>query len=127
MNGLRRRGHREIPARRVRVVSSRSLTEYLVAQGHDVVSAYSIDPRVSDDRLLKVALDDDRALVTEDKDFGELVFVQNRPHGPVIRVVDLTVDEQVQAMGELLEQHAHELTGAVIVTITRGRVRIRRR
>ena len=108
-------------------VSSRSLTEFLVAQGHDVVSAYSIDPRASDDRLLKVALDDDRALVTEDKDFGELVFVQNRPHGPVIRVVELTVDEQVQAMGELLEQHAHELTGAVIVTITRGRVRIRRR
>jgi hypothetical protein len=44
-----------------------------------------------------------------------------------LRVVELTVDEQVRAVGELLDQHLHELTGPVIVTVTRGRVRIRRR
>jgi len=66
-------------------------------------------------------------LITEDKDFGELVFVQTRPHGPLVRVVELSVDEQVRAVGELLDQHLHELTGRVIVTVTRGRVRIRRR
>ena len=108
-------------------VSSRSLTAFLLAAGHDVVSAISIDPRASDMRLLEYALLDNRILITEDKDFGELLFVQHRPHGPLIRVVELSVDEQVQAMSELLEQHTHELAGPVIVTIARGRIRIRRR
>lgn len=108
-------------------VSSRSLAAFLAAEGHDVVSAYSVDPRASDERLLEFALREDRVIVTEDKDFGELIFVQGRPHGPVVRVVELSVGEQVRAIGELLAQHAHELTGQVIVTVARGRIRIRRR
>jgi predicted nuclease of predicted toxin-antitoxin system len=83
-------------------VSSRSLTTFLVSEGHDVVSAYSIDPRAADDRLLEIAMREDRVVVTEYKDFGELLFVQGQPHGPVIRLVELTVDEQVRAMSELL-------------------------
>ena len=76
---------------------------------------------------MDVARQEDRVLITQDKDFGELVFVQNRQHGPLVRVVELSVVEQVQAIGELLEQHKHELMGQVLVTITRGRIRIRRR
>jgi predicted nuclease of predicted toxin-antitoxin system len=108
-------------------VSSRSLTEYLIAQGHDLVSAYSIDPRADDWRLLELALSEARVLITEDKDFGELIFVQGHPHGPVVRLVELSVDEQVKAIGELLDQHTHRLTGQTIVTVSRGRIRIRRR
>ena len=108
-------------------VSSRSLTAFLVAQGHDVLSALAIDPRASDKRLLEFALREDRVLITEDKDFGELIFVQHHAHGPMVRLVELSVDEQVTAISELLEQYPHELTGQVIVTITRGRIRIRRR
>ena len=107
-------------------VSSRALTDSLVARGCDVVSGLSIDPRASDEFLLDVALRDDRVLVTEDKDFGELVFVQRLPHGPIVRLVELTVDQQVQALAELLDRHAAGLIGPVVVTITRGRIRIRR-
>ncbi len=108
-------------------VSSRSLTAFLHNLGHDVVSAITIDPRASDERLLEYALSEDRVLITEDKDFGELLFVYHLPHGPLIRVVELAVDEQVQAVDELLTKHTHELAGPVLVTITRGRIRIRRR
>jgi len=108
-------------------VSSRSLTAFLVGQGHDVVSALAIDPRASDGRLMELALRDGRVLITEDKDFGELVFVQNLPHGPLVRLVELSVPEQVHAIRELLEQHSHKLTGQVPVTITHARIRIRRR
>lgn len=106
-------------------VSSRSLESYLTEQGHEVLSALAIDPSVSDERLLASALEDGRVLVTEDKDFGELVFVRKLPHGPIVRLVELTVDGQVSGMAELLEHHAAVLTGPVIVTLTRGRVRIR--
>jgi predicted nuclease of predicted toxin-antitoxin system len=107
-------------------VSSRSLLDFLVKQGHDALSALSVDQKSSDEQLLAFAFHDDRVLVTEDKDFGELVFVQRLPHGPIVRVVELTVDEQVKAIDDLLAGHSSELIGAVIVTISRGRIRIRR-
>lgn len=107
-------------------MSSRSLQAFLAGQGHDVLSAIAIDPEASDERLMAVALQEKRVLVTEDKDFGELVFVRRLPHGPIVRLVELSVDDQVAGMAELIERHASDLTGAVIVTVTRGRIRIRR-
>ncbi len=107
-------------------VSSRSLEAFLLGHGHDVLSAVAIDARASDERLLAAAFQDDRVLITEDKDFGELVFVRRLPHGPVVRLVELAVNEQISAMAELLDRHAAELTGPIMVTITRGRIRIRR-
>jgi predicted nuclease of predicted toxin-antitoxin system len=107
-------------------VSSRSLQAFLSGQGHDVMSALAIDPKASDERLMAFALQDDRVLVTEDRDFGELVFVRRLPHGPIVRLVELTVDDQVSGMAELLESRSVELTGPVMVTLTRGRFRIRR-
>lgn len=83
-------------------VSSHALTADLASQGHDVLSAFSIDPSATDERLIKFARQDDRVLLTEDKDFGELVFVQRRPHGPLVRVVELSVDEQGKAVGDCL-------------------------
>jgi predicted nuclease of predicted toxin-antitoxin system len=108
-------------------VSSRMLTQFLIAEGHDVVSAMTIDPRASDKRLLEHALQADCVLLTEDKDFGELAFVQGVPHGPVVRLVELSVQGQVEAMRELLNSYTGELTGPVILTASRGRIRVRRR
>jgi predicted nuclease of predicted toxin-antitoxin system len=107
-------------------VSSRSLEAFLVGQGHDVVSARAIGAGTSDESLMAFALEDERVLVTQDKDFGELVFVRKLPHGPIVRLVELTVDDQISGMRELLTRHAAGLVGPVIVTVTRGRIRIRR-
>jgi hypothetical protein len=65
-------------------------------------------------------------VVTEAKDFGALVFIHRLPHGPMIRLMDLTVDEQLDGMEELLVNHVRELSGPVIVTVTHGGIRIRR-
>jgi predicted nuclease of predicted toxin-antitoxin system len=107
-------------------VSSQSLTRFLIAEGHDVLSALAVDPKASDERRMDLALQGGRVLVTEDKDFGELVFIHRLPHGPIVRLVDLMVDEQVQGMEDLLVSPLAELTGPVIVTVTHGRRRIRR-
>ena len=44
--------------------------------GHDVLSAREIDPRATDEALLALANRERRVLITEDKDFGELIFVR---------------------------------------------------
>jgi predicted nuclease of predicted toxin-antitoxin system len=107
-------------------VSSRSLTAFPVREGHDVLSAIEIDAGVGDERLLAFALEEDRVLLTEDKDFGELAFVRRLRHGAVVRFVELTVDQQAEGMAELLEHHAAALAEPVILTITLKRIRIRR-
>src|SRR3712207_3466631 len=71
-------------------VSSGILISFLRVEGHDVRSAVEIATSVSDQELLELALAEDRVLITADKDFGELMFVQNRAHGPVVRLVELT-------------------------------------
>jgi predicted nuclease of predicted toxin-antitoxin system len=97
-----------------------------LGRGEDVVSIVTIDPKATDEHILSLALHEGRVLVTEDKDFGELIFVRRQPHGPIVRMVELTIPQQVEAMRELLDERASELKGAVIVTISRGRVRVRR-
>ncbi len=64
-------------------------------------------------------------LVTEDKDFGELVFVRHLPHPCIIRFVEMQVSEKVAAMRELLEQHADAMHESAMIVVTRRRVRIR--
>ena len=73
--------------------SSRALRMLLTDLGHDVLSASEVDPRASDDVLLALAMQEERVLVTEDKDFGELVFVRRLPHPCIIRFVDMRVEE----------------------------------
>jgi predicted nuclease of predicted toxin-antitoxin system len=87
----------------------------------------TIDPRADDQAVLAFALNEDRILVTHDKDFGELVFVRHVAHGPIVRLVELQTDESVQACAELLDRHADALAGPVIITVSQGRIRIRRR
>jgi predicted nuclease of predicted toxin-antitoxin system len=106
--------------------SSRSLEAFLLQRGDDVQSIVSVDPKASDEEVMNAALRDDRILITEDKDYGELVFVRRLPHGPIVRLVELAVDEQVQALREFLDQRGSELQGPVLVTISRTRVRVRR-
>ena len=106
--------------------ASRALESLLTGLGHDVISAVAIDPRAEDDALLATALKENRVLVTMDKDFGELVFALRRPHGTIIRFVEMAVDDQVAAMQELLDRHADDLVANTLITVSPGRIRVRR-
>ena len=103
------------------------MQDALAAQGHDVLSALERNPRASDEELLVLAMDERRILVTEDKDFGELVFVRRLPHPCIVRFVEMTVTEKVTAMSELIEQHPDLLNDGALIVVTRRRIRIRRR
>jgi predicted nuclease of predicted toxin-antitoxin system len=53
-------------------------------QGDDVLHAAEILAGASDQVILQTALDQDRVLLTFDRDFGELVFHQHQPPAPGI-------------------------------------------
>jgi predicted nuclease of predicted toxin-antitoxin system len=46
----------------------------LRANGHEVIAIAEISPRISDEEVLALARVAKRVLITEDKDFGELVY-----------------------------------------------------
>ena len=105
--------------------ASRTLQEALTTLGHDVRSARGEYARASDEALLALAYEERRVLVTEDKDFGELVFLRRLPHPCIVRLVELRVAEQVDGMRDLIESHGDALRAGAIVVVTRRRVRIR--
>lgn len=107
--------------------SSQRMQSALVDQGHDVLSALDRNPRAADEELLALAMEERRILVTEDKDFGELVFVRRLPHPCIIRFVEMTVLEKVTAMQELIDRHPDAMNEPALIVVTGSRVRIRRR
>ena len=105
--------------------ASRPLLMTLADLGHDVLSARDRFPHASDQALLALAREEGRVLITEDKDFGELVFLRGLPHPGIVRLVEMTPMERADAMRTLIERHADAMCDGAIIVVTRKRVRIR--
>jgi predicted nuclease of predicted toxin-antitoxin system len=65
---------------------AKSARDCLLAAGHDVLWAgeWSIDP--GDEQILTMAYQQQRVIVTLDKDFGELAVLRKVPHAGIIRL-----------------------------------------
>ena len=104
---------------------SRTLRTALSELGHDVVSAREGFADASDEALLAFARQEERVLITEDKDFGELVFLRGLPHPGIVRLVEMTPQERAVAMRMLIERHTDSIREGAIIVVTEKRVRIR--
>jgi predicted nuclease of predicted toxin-antitoxin system len=58
----------------------------LLDAGHDVVAISEVAAGAADEQVLERALNENRVLITEDKDFGELLYARGRSSGGVILV-----------------------------------------
>ena len=81
----------------------------LRADGFDVLSVAQNSSGATDERVIELALLECRILLTEDKDFGELIVVQRRPHSGIIRFLELPIAEQAMAMQEVLTYYQADL------------------
>ena len=60
------------------------LTESLKEMGYDVKSVAEINHMLSDKEIIKIAKSENRIIITNDKDFGELVFNQKETTSGII-------------------------------------------
>lgn len=97
----------------------------LATAGHDVIWAGEWPSDPGDDEILARANEQDRVLVTLDKDFGELAVAHGRPHRGIVRLVNLATAEQVRLSALVLDTHAADLLRHAIITVERGRLRVR--
>ena len=82
---------------------------------------------MNDVQVLRKAVDESRILITNDKDFGELVIRSKEPHVGVIllRLEDERTASKVEVLGRLLDQYADEISRNFVIATERS-VRITR-
>ena len=98
--------------------------DLLKDQGVDIVSILSFRLGLSDDDVLRVAQEQERVLVTFDRDFGELVFRKKAETKGIVllRFTPKSAEQLAQRLKALLESEA-ELE-AHFVVLDEKRVRL---
>lgn len=93
--------------------------------GHDVVSIAEHMPGVDDEKVIELAASERRLLLTEDKDFGQLVFAAAKESSGVIliRYPALARSTFTQAVVNLLAERADALYSRFVV-MEPGRIRV---
>jgi predicted nuclease of predicted toxin-antitoxin system len=86
-------------------------------QGHVVLAICEAYPSVSDEEVLSIALARGEVLLSEDKDFGELVFNKQLPHSGVVlfRLDGMRVEEKVARVVMVIGSKGSKLQHAFTV------------
>ena len=103
-----------------------ALAGFIAALGHDVTSVTDDYTRSSaDPDVLAIANRENRVVINNDKDFGELVFRQRLPHKGIIlfRLGNEAIDLKKQWLQRIFADYADQLHHFMVVT-DRG-IRIR--
>lgn len=93
--------------------------------GHDVVSIGINEKDPGDEAVLNRAFQEKRVLVTLDKDFGELAIIFGKPHSGILRLVGLSMTNQIKICIQVLETHGPMLIHGALITAEISRLRIR--
>ena len=116
----------------MRLVADESVEFLVVAAlriaGHEVYSIAEEDHGIADEEVLGLAFERGEVLLTEDKDFGELVFSHDRPHRGVVlfRMHGMRPHDKTARIVMLFSVHGHEFPNA-ITTVRPRTIRIRPR
>ena len=98
----------------------------LRSAGYDVITVAESFPSASDQKVLKASVENQRVLITEDKDFGEWIFAHKKEMTGVlfIRFPGNARAKLGEAVVLLTEKHGMDLVGNFTV-LEPGRARVR--
>jgi predicted nuclease of predicted toxin-antitoxin system len=102
------------------------LLTYLKQLGHDATQIRRTYPQsVPDPEILSLAKQEERILVTDDRDFGEWVFRFKRPHAGVIFLrlgTYASLELKIERLSFVLTHYADQLDQFLVVK--KGNVRV---
>lgn len=103
------------------------VAKWLCEQGYEVFSVYEQAPGIGDEEIITKAFDENWILITNDKDFGDKVYREKRPHRGVIflRLKDERAANKIETMRRLLASYKEQLADSYVV-VTETRVRFAR-
>jgi predicted nuclease of predicted toxin-antitoxin system len=101
------------------------VARWLKEHQHDVISIYEEFRGLDDDEILRKSVEENRILITNDKDFGEMIFRKGKLHCGVIflRLEDERSVNVIKILDQLLKVYADQISDNFIV-VTETSVRI---
>jgi predicted nuclease of predicted toxin-antitoxin system len=104
-----------------------AVSRWLKRQGFEVFSVYDEARRIDDEEVLQKAFAGNWILVTNDKDFGNKVSRERRPHRGVVflRLDDERSSSKIETLRRLLEEYSDRLADR-FVFVTEEQVRFAR-
>ena len=102
-----------------------SVANWLRQNNYDAISIYDDITGINDDLVLKKALQENRILITCDKDFGEMIFKNKKQHCGVLflRLFNEKPSNKINVLKSILKNHSTDLLGNFVV-VTEQTVRI---
>lgn len=103
-----------------------SVIKRLRADGYSVLAIAESFFSISDPQVLQIAVDRQAVLLTEDKDFGELVHRLRMPHCGILLVRLFNIDsaEKAKRVSDVVDDRHEELINSFSV-MTNDQLRIR--
>ncbi len=102
-----------------------AVAKWLRRSHHEVFSVYDEVRGLDDESIIEKANRENYVLVTNDKDFGELVFRKRKPHKGVVllRLEDERSKNKIAVLHRVLESYSDKLLDNFII-VTEKTVRI---
>ena len=99
-----------------------TVADWLHDQGHEVFSVFDEARGITDDEVLLKARTEQWILVTNDKDFGDMIYRERRTHHGVIliRLDDERSVNKIAVLQQLLEQYADSIADHFVVVTENG-------
>ena len=107
--------------------TGQAVADHLRAQGYDVWSVIESSPGMSDTDIIQQAYNEKRLIVSNDKDFGELIFRKRFPvvGSILLRLIDESPSNKVRVVKAVLDRWSNSLEGYYI-TATEYTIRRRK-
>lgn len=101
-----------------------SVAHWLRDQKHEVFSVFDEARGMNDEQIIVKAFEENWILITNDKDFGEMVYRERRPHKGVVflRLENERSTFKIAALRRLLTDHADQLINHFVV-VTEKQIR----
>lgn len=101
-----------------------AVASWLSNESYEVFSVYEQARGITDNDILAKAFSENWILITNDKDFGEKVYRERKPHHGVIilRLQDERAPSKIGAIQSLLEKYPNQLIDCFVV-VTEKQVR----
>ncbi len=103
----------------------KKICEWLRKSNHDIISIYENYRGYKDIKVLNLAYNEDRILITDDKDFGDMIYRDNLRHRGIIllRLQDRRSKVKIEILKHLINNYSDRLKNNFVVA-TEKKIRI---
>lgn len=78
----------------------KAIENWLFNENYKVISIRDLNPEMQDEVIIELAVKEDAIIITMDKDFGELIYKENKTHKGILllRLEDAVAEEKLAVL-----------------------------